>query len=436
MSRLSNFALLAALVGGALVTSQANAAGFEKANMWGGKEASMSSAVAPTISGSNAIYFNPAGLVTKPGNSFSVNVSPTSSQFKGPINNLNTENTSETATSFPFGLTYGHSEEEYAYGVGAYVSAGNSVDYGSVDFQLPTTYKPSIKTSISIVEFAAGGAYKVNDDLKLGLAWRVLMAQAEFAFATRTALVPQGIINTKLTDLKDTQYVAFKAGAQYKLTETMDMGLTFRSEVNFDAKGTASGQISSGASASGAANPALVSAEATAHTTLPMQIALGVSEKFSDDWNFAAQYEWTQYSRVGSLTVDGTTFATTGNKTSIVTDWRDQHALRLGAEYKTAPWPVRFGYTLSSAVTNPDYARATFTAPGMGHSLVVGTGTMMSMGAGENNLSIDGTFEYSFTNGDVSGKAASGTTGAGTDTRNGSYSASGLVAHLGATYAF
>ena len=437
MSRISNLALLAAL-GGALVSTQANAAGFEKSNMWGGEEVGRAGIAAPMTKGSNALYFNPAGLVTKPGSSVSVNVSPTSSQFHGPLNNNNDDVNSDRSTTFPFGVTYGHSMEQWGFGVGAFVSGGNTVDYPAVDFATASGYKPQVKTNLSLIELSAGAAYKVNDDLKIGVGYRVVMVQADFAFAQRVQLGAGhfGVTNAKLTGLTDTQYNGFRAGAQYKVSDSTDLGLTFRSEINFNAVGSASGQVSSFATPAAAANPALANSDATVHSTFPIQVALAMAHRLSEDWDLFAQYDWSQYSRVGEIIIDSNTFSTTGNQARLKTDWRDQHTVRLAAEYKT-PWPIRFGYIYSTAVTNPDYARASFTAPGPGMSVVLGTGKGFAMGeSAEPNFKIDGALEYSFASGDVSGKAAPGTNTPGTDIRNGTHGASAYTAHLAASYWF
>ncbi len=438
MSRLSILAL-AALVGGALVTSQANAAGFEKSNMWGARETGSAGIAAPYTSGSNAIYFNPAGLVTdKDGSTASANVSPTFGQFSAPISNTNEVVTSERSMTFPFGLTYGQSAGEWGFGGGVFVSGGNSVDYKEPTFGPAAGYKPFVKTSIQILEASLGAGYKVNEDLKVGLAWRVVMVNADFAFVTRVSGAPgQGIANTKLTDMSDMQGVAFRAGAQYKLNESTDLGLTFRSEVNTDPKGKAQTVVFSAASggvlSTGAVN------DATAHTTFPMMIALSALHRLAPDLDLLAQYDFAQYSRVGELVVDSATFSTTGGATRVKTEWRDQHTIRLGAEYKM-DWPVRFGLIYGTAVTNPDYARPTYTAPGPGYAITLGTGKAIG-GADEatSNMRVDGAIEYSAATGDVTGHqdAGAGVTAASMDqTRNGAYSSSAYTAHLAFSYMF
>lgn len=434
MNSKMKFAGLAFSIATAL-TATAGAAGFEKSIVWGGKSGGFAGIAAPYIQGADALYFNPAGLLAdKAGNSLSFNISPTSASFKGPINNQNTEVTSESKLLTPVSLIYGHTlNEDIGFGVGFFVSGGANANFPSLSFPA-STYTPDVKTDLQIFEASAGVGYRVSEDLKLGLAWRVVMAQADFAFVARNALAGgTGVANAKLTGLKDTQAVALRFGSQYKLNESTDLSLTFRSEVNFEAKGKA--QVT-GFSSAGGAGTAGAEQDATARTTFPMAINLGGIHRLNEEWNLLAEYGWTQYSRIGEIVVDSSAFAATGNKTRLTTDWRDQHNVRVAAEY-LSPWPVRFGYGYTSTVTNPDYARASFTPPGPAHTLTVGTGKDFSFGEGsEQNFRFDAAFEYTTTSGDVSGKAASGTTGTGQDTRNGTYSTTAYVAHLGLSYLF
>ena len=432
-----NARILKGLIALAAVSSSTSAfaSGFEKSIVWGGRSAGLAGIATPWVQGAEALYFNPAGLVgDKEGRSLAFDISPTSSQFKGPINNNNDESVSERKLSTPLALMYGATvNDKLGYGIGAFVSGGAQAYFNDVDFSAASGYKSEVKTDLMISEISAGVGYKVSDDFKLGLAWRFVMAQADFSFVKRTGTpTATSFVNAKLTGLKDTEAMAFRLGGQYKLNEKTELGFGFRSEVNLEASGKVSGQVVSPATALGAANPAIAEADATARTTFPMAITVGASHKLNDEWNLFGEYAWTQYSRIGEIPVQ-TTSATIGN-TSLPTDWRDQHNIRVAGEYLATAWPVRFGYGFTSTVTNADYARASFTPPGPAHTLTVGTGNAVKVG--ESDLKYDLGLEYTMTSGDVGDKAAAGTGTAGRDTRNGSYSASAYVLHMGVAYLF
>jgi long-chain fatty acid transport protein len=433
---------VAGLVGSAVVTTTAHAAGFEKSIVWGGRSAGVAGIATPYMQGADALYFNPAGLAAdKAGHTLSFNISPTSSQFKGPINNQNTEETSKSGLLTPLGLTYGFtpSESSWGFGLGAYVSGGSNAHFENVKFFGGESDKTEVKTDLQIMEIAAGAAYRVSDDLKIGLAWRVVMAQANFAFASRSALLPPfpggtvTIANAKLSGLKDTEAAAFRFGAQYKVSESTELGLTFRSEVNLEATGKADLKVFNPMTGAVLPTASATDKDATARTTFPMAVTLGALHKLNEDWNLLGEYVWTQYSRVGEINVESDAFASTGGKTSLKTEWADQHNVRVAAEY-LSPWPVRFGYIWTNTVTKEDHARASFTPPGPAHTVTLGTGKAFEFG--EQNLRFDAAFEYTTTSGDVGNGAAAGGNAVGGDTRNGKYSVNAYVAHLGLTYSF
>src|SRR4051812_13441628 len=110
-----------------LVSSQLFAAGFEKSISWGGQTSGVAGIGSPYIQGSQALFFNPAGLASdRVGQDVSFNISPTSPTFTGPINNANYVETSQNTIITPFGLIYGNTLTEHlGIGIGAFVSGGS-----------------------------------------------------------------------------------------------------------------------------------------------------------------------------------------------------------------------------------------------------------------------------------------------------------------------
>jgi long-subunit fatty acid transport protein len=191
------------------------------------------------------------------------------------------------------------------------------------------------------------------------------------------------------------------------------------------------------------ANFDLDPASATAKTTFPMAVTLGVQHDLSESWRLLGEYVWTQYSRVGEVTVDGVISRNNGtvikNGAAVQQNWKDQHNIRVAAEYLSVPWPVRFGYVWTSTVTDPNWARAAFTPPGPSHTITLGTGNTFSVG--EKPMQFDIGVEYTMGSGDGTGKAAGATydatqTSGENDVRSGTYKVAAYALHLGLTYAF
>lgn len=428
------FALLAL----ALAT-QANAAGYEKSIMWGGKTGSVAGISTSYIEGADALYFNPAGLVAKaPGQELSFNISPVWSKFSGPYNNNNDVTDSSTNFATPLGLIYSNTlNDQWAFGVGGYISGGSKVEYDNINFGYASG-SPTTKTDLQIGEIAAGVAWKPTASWKFGAAYRYVMARANFAFFNRAYSGPTqiGVANVFLNDLKD-QVSAFKLGAQWSPSETWHVGLTYRSEASLNASGSVEGTIYA---ASGTSTYAINHADASASTVFPQAVTLGVDHDFSDTWKGFFETAWTNYARVDKIqTALSTTtgLGTTITNPSITQNWKDQWNFRLAGAYMGWAWPVRFGYGLTTQVTDSDYARPTFTPPGVSHTLTVGSGHAFEL-AGQ-KLEFNGAGEYTFVSGDGNGRAAGDNTPSATgsqDIRAGTYKTSSYALHLGLAYNF
>jgi long-chain fatty acid transport protein len=445
MKNVTNAGLALGLV--VAFASQASAAGYEKSIMWGGKTGSVAGISTSYIEGADSLYFNPAGLVQKaPGQDLSFNISPVASKFSGPYNNNNDVETSATNIAVPLSLIYSNTlNDQWAFGVGGFISGGSKVTYDNINYP-DAVSNPSTKTDLQIAELSVGGAWKPLPAWKFGVSYRYVMAQANFAFFQR-AFVPAGqagagtylgIVNASLNDLKD-QESAFKLGAQWELNEKTHMGLTYRSEVPINATGNISGDFykkSGGLVPSGA----ITGTSASAATVFPQAITLGADHNFTDVWQGLCEIAWTNYSRVDSISTGVHTTAGGGgtikiDNPSIIQQWKDQWNLRLGGNFMGWDWPLRFGYGLTTQVTDSAWARPTFTPPGLSHTLTVGSGHRFVLGG--QKLDFNGAGEYTFVSGSGTGHAAGDNApSTTTDIRSGDFATSSFALHLGLAYNF
>lgn len=400
--------------------------GYEKSIMWGGQSAGLAGVATPYISGSQSLYLNPAGLgAGATTQDVTLNISPAWPQFKGPINNQNYQESSSSEMVTPYSLSYAYKfNDTWAIGVGTYISGGAKAVYEDVVFAgfQGTT---ETKTDLVLTEYALGGSFKLNDQWSFGAAWRIAEAKADFSFVKRLAATQ--VANSMVTDLKDTQYDAFKLGAQWKPTEGTLVGLTYRSEVEFEAEGKVQTMIHTPASIVNAG-----SSDADVATVFPQQLTLGARQDLSPSWKLFGEYAWTQYSRVKDLKL-----VTPTATTVVEQNWKDQHNLRLAAEYMTPiAVPVRFGYGYTSQVTDSSHARAAFVPPAPAHTLTLGSGYEFN-----SMFALDGGFEYTWAKGNSKNGTAAGPSGtagnaAGQDIRDGSFEVTEYAVHLGAKLMF
>jgi len=411
--------------------SAAFASGYEKAIMFGGRSAGIAGIASPYVQGPQSLYFNPAGLVSdKQGHAVDADLTGLQSQFKGPIDNTNAPIESEKKTLTPFGVFYGiTTDEKMGFGFGVYTSAGSQAKFENLTIGNVSGNK--VETDLTVVEVAGGVGYRIMQGLKVGVAYRILMSSGAFSFVQRNPAAPtNAIVNAEVKDLKGQDYMSYKIGAQYDLSENTKIGLSYRSQTDLVLKGKFGGMVNTPTT-----DLAIDENDATVKTTLPQAVTLGVAQKFGAAWNTYAEYVWTQYSRVEHVTLDGKLSRSGGTNIGTVADapdleqgWHDQHQVKLAGEYAGFGMPIRFGYIWTSQVTNDDFARASFTAPGNAHTVTLGTGYAFN-----EKMSLDGALDYTTVKGEGNGSAAGVTTG---DIRQGEHTTTAYALHLGFSYAF
>lgn len=473
MNRIKKIAAFFAATG---LVSQASAAGFEKSVSWSAKEVSQGGAAVSSVTGANALYFNPAGLVGTNGYQVSANFSPTYTQAKGPLLQNDVTVTGVQQFSPVFGLlgSYGLSDN-LAVGLGVFVTGGTKAVYDGVDFtglNSAFTLTGTTKSDLSLIEISPGVAYKVAPGLKVGAAWRVSMVKGAFSSSDATDL---GTLSSALTGsyigktvdvkgLSGNAYSGFRVGAQWAPEDAnWGLGLNVRTAVNFTLKGTTAGSVQYRAGGASAAvlnglNPdvkAITGGDATVTSELPTQVSLGGHWDVADkNVGLFLEYTWTNYGAVKSIAVSGnvttasdvvnasqkaaingaapgagTALGAAANSVTaalpnFATDWYDQHQIRLGSEFRyVRDYPIRAGYVLTSQVVPGRNARASFSSPGIGHTFALGTGTKFL----NNALGVDLAVEYSL---------ASGHSDGGTAAKSGDYSTRAIDLHASLAYAF
>ncbi len=409
-----------------LIGSTAFGAGFEKSVSWGAKEMGRGGTAVSTTKGPDALYFNPAGLVDQDSiQGLTFNFSPTFSEFKHPVLTADTQETSEQAFSPLFGINYNYKiMDNLAVGMGGYVAGGNNVEYKDLDTVI-SAFDVSPKAGLTLTELGIGVGYEVMEGLSLGLTWRISFVSGEFVQATSTTVAPGvGVATeTAFEDLEATEYSGVKFGIIYAPEETWGVGLSYRSEVEFEAEGKATLMFANntGVTAGGIPNTggAVVSStddDVKLKASLPQQINIGGHYMVMPDLMVAFEYSWTEYSKIDKIELID--FA---SATEVETKWKDQNVIRLGVEWSGMGFPLRFGYVNTSQVTPDEAASATFATPASGHDITIGGGYALMDG-----LNLDVALDYAFASADIDNA----------DSTNGKYESSAYQLHFGATYMF
>ena len=428
-----NLKTAAALVATALVSTQGFAAGFEKSTMFSGKYAGMGNAATGNVAGAESVYFNPAGL-TRGGSEISLNVSPTFSQYSGPITST-TANSSAMGLSPIFGAFASYKiNEKLGLGLGAYVSGGSSSTFK--DVAMPAALAPlgitaafDLETALSLIEYSAAAAYEVIDGLSVGAAFRFGIVSAKLTSPGTTGSGGSTKFNvTTLSDLKGNA-PSYRVGVQYAPKGgTWGVGVSLRGAAPFTTNGSFQTK-SAGAGASTFTDVAAAaggSGSATVTGELPLAYGIGGYWNAMSNLAIVAEYTGTNYNTLQKLGISVTPSLTnTAVSNDLTLNWKMQSNVRVGADYGLNDnWNLRGGYVLTTQVTDSEYSAASFVAPGMGHTITLGVGTSFL----DKKLGVNLAGDYSTTSG-------SGKTNPTASGFSGDYRTNGYAAHLGINYA-
>lgn len=442
--RLANFLLILVLI----ASSTALAGGYEKTMLFSGRQAAMGG-VGATLQGSQALYFNPAGLTkhNKEKAEISGQFSPSWIQFGGPVARDHQFLNSDTQFLPIFGgfASY-QATPQLAFGVGAFVSGGSKVVYKNVDFSSATvpvtgtalsfpTFRPDIKSELSVAEYSIGAAYEVSPGFRVGAAWRIVQGNGSISTASflQPPTVPTAVslVNAIMDNLSDTEYNGFRLGAQYD-EKTWGFGVGYRSNVDFVLSGTSKGkkQVVTSSTIS-----EFTGSTANAATSFPAQFQLGGHVRLLSDQSLELFGEWsfTQYhSKAKKLKFSGYLYDTTTidlDNFSVKQDWKNLNVFRFGTEYLgIKDYALRAGYAYTGQVTSAHWAQPTFMPAGYANSFTVGIGRYCL----NHTLDLDLGFEYSIAKATVT----PGDAGGALVTRPGEYQAKAVVVHSGVTYRF
>ncbi len=482
MKKILSITALPLLAGGVL---NAQAAGFEKGISWGARSAGMGGNAVSTSTGPEALYFNPSGLASGPGFGTTVQFSPTWVNVSGPALQSNVVVDSKKQT-IPFAGVLGSYgvNEDLSFGVGVYAAGGLRAVYEGLDVAALNAnfdgFSGTTKSELTMIEASLGGAYRIMPGLKVGASWRAAFVTGNFqstvlqstdlgAISAQLAGNSLNVLTTAgLKDLTAKNFAGFRLGAQYEPEgANWGAGLSVRTPITIKMKGAThatnkayfdgTGPLA-GIEATNAANEIVeaTGGEGTAEASFPTQIALGSHFDLMDKkLRLHVGYSWANYKSVSKIDVGGS--VTTGKVVSdtqinamtnvsaalgagvaanangkasdlpdFETNWKDEHTGRLGVEYMgLESWVLRAGYAISTAVTPAAYGRATFSAPGAGHSLTAGVGK----GFLGNTLVADLALEYGWQKGTIEASTANG--GIGGDQKT-----SALGLHTGVSYFF
>ncbi|MBN9123707.1 MAG: aromatic hydrocarbon degradation protein [Nitrosospira sp. 56-18] len=320
----SRLLMALSLAGSMSVGGSAAASGFALQNQNGAGNGYAYAGAAAVAQDASTIYFNPAGMTyLAPGHHISGagNLLIRSLKFN--------DAGSGAFLSYPLGDNGGQAGglsvipavywsmslgSAFRVGLGVSPTFGNATDWSKTFIG---RYQ-GVKSGITTVNFNPSIAWKLHEDVSVGIGFNVVMFDADLrSMAPVTSLLPVPVdIQTRLKG--DDVGFGYNLGVMFRLSESTRMGLTYRSAVDLKVDGHLS--------APGVAIPASVPVK------LPGSASLAISHMMNERLRLLADLTWTGWSSLPAIVAKNqTSGAILANERL---GFEDSFRVGLGAQYQ------------------------------------------------------------------------------------------------------
>ena len=319
---------VASTLGGA--STLASAAGFALIEQSASGLGNAFAGAAATAEDASTVFFNPAGMsqlresqVVVVGHAISL-----SAKFSGTATNPGLLG-GGAATGDTGGDAGGVAFVPNAYFV---MPIGEKLNFGigvSAPFGLKTEYDNTwvgrfqgIKSDLKTININPALSYKVSDSLALGIGLDYQKLDAELTNAVVLGAAAEGRVNLSADD----DAWGWNVGVLFNVTPATRIGASYRSEIDYNLKGTTTVTNAAGAvvsAASGATN---------AYITLPAMLSLSVSHQLNEAWEILGDVTFTKWSTIQTVNVVNST--TGANRDILALNFDNSYRVSIGANYK------------------------------------------------------------------------------------------------------
>lgn len=324
----------------------ASASGFALQNTTGSGNGNAFAGAAATAEDASTIYFNPAGMTSLPRGH---NISLAGTLLNRSVKFKDQGSTATAAAAFgaynadggdagglallPAGYWAYGITPDLTIGLGVGPTFGNTTEYDdnfigrSAGFYFhmeQTNINPSI-------------AYKVTEKVSLGAGVNFAQNKSHFKQGVPLGAAAGQPAGNYLDVRGEDWAVGFNLGAMFQLSPSTRIGLSYRSQLNFELEGNEEFKYT--AAAIGTSG---LSTDVKAKLKTPANFSLAVSQKLSDKWEMLGDITWTDWSVVETLIV---TNKNTGNPLQRLSyNFHDTYRIGLGANYQYSDaLKLRFG---------------------------------------------------------------------------------------------
>ncbi len=344
-------------------------------------------AVVATADNPSAIYYNPAGITQLSGNNlragiYGIYLDPS---YKSPVNGQTYDNQLKYHAIPQFFYTYGRTNWPVSFGLGAYSPFGLGVIWPQ---NIPGGFN-NVATEGKLFAETINPVIAIKLSPSLSIGGGVMVNYAKI-----------NLQNNLLQFYGDGWNVGYNLGVRWQPSEKISVGATFHSgtTMNFNGHTDFTG---------------LGSSAANSQWQFPLKAIFGISYRPTPKWNFEFDADYTDWSALGTVTVNQTSppFSTLMPSIPEKLDWESSCYFEWGAtRYFDNGWHASAGYIFNQNSV-PDANYSPLVADLDRHFL--------SVGVGHKGKSLDFDIAYQFGFGPT--RTVSGATGASAPA-NGDYS--------------
>lgn len=299
-----------------LVSNNVNAAGFALAEQSASGMGNAYAGAAAIAEDASTIFFNPAGMTYIDGTQAvgALHLIKPNAEFKnrGTLGVIGDEGPNAGDLAFvPNFYFMTELTPSIKAGIGVNVPFGLKTEY---DDQWLGRFQ-AVKSELKTININPSIAFKVSDQLSLGLGVSAMWAEAELTRQVFTG-GPEPEVRIKGDDWG----FGFNLGAIYQATADTRVGIAYRSKIKQELDGKAKFE----------APLAGLSTDVTAKVDLPESFSASVFSRLNSKWDLMADVTWTRWSRFQELRIlrnNGTTLTVTPE------NWENTMRYSIGINY-------------------------------------------------------------------------------------------------------
>ncbi len=362
------------------VSSIAHAGGY-RVSLQGQRAQGMGHAGVAMTDSAESVFFNPGSVEALDSDrafTGSLNLLSASGKYQNSDTGATAE--TESVLGTPLNLYYSAKwRENLAWGLGVYTPYGNTVEW-ETDWAGSHLVNNIALKSVFVQPTLS---YRVNDSLSVGIGPTLVTGSVEFNRNLSTSLTDEDGNRANVT-LSESSVTAtgYNLGLLARASDTVNIGLNYRSQVDLEARGGSATFENVPASL----QSTFENTQFDADLVLPAELTLGIAYQASEQMTVAFDINHTYWSEYEELRIE---FANDVPTSVNPRNYKDASTFRVGVSYeRDDKWTYRGGFYIDKTPVRDGYFAPETPRP---------DGTGITLGATYNrndNLAFDVSFLY------------------------------------------